>query len=84
MTGKSRGVVLIIEKTPRRRWDKRDEYTSVCERCELKAYRRPDPYSRRWFTEWTREADGFYAHNYNGGKTPPCDPIAVEVRDEEV
>jgi len=56
----------------RHSWDPRTEYRKVCRKCGMEALRRPHPYGRRWFTEWT--LNGKSTDSYNGGKTPPCEP----------
>jgi len=58
----------------RHKWHHRDEHNKTCARCGTQAQQRPDPHSRRWFTEW-RLPDGSYVNNYAGGKTPPCEPV---------
>ena len=56
----------------RHSWDPTSKNRKLCSKCGTEAHRRPDPYSRKWFTEWTR--DGKSTNSYDGGKTPPCSP----------
>lgn len=57
----------------RHRWTHHDKYNSTCQRCQMRAQKRPSPYGRHWWTEW-RLPDGTSCNNYNGEPTPPCRP----------
>lgn len=62
---------MTVAPSKRHKWNHENKETSVCAVCGTRAHRRPDPNSRRWFTEW-RLPDGTFVNNYAGGKTPPC------------
>lgn len=59
----------------RHRWNEVGSHRRRCTGCDLLAIRRPHPYARRWFTEWTRGEQSW--NTLQGDRTPPCEPAAV-------
>jgi hypothetical protein len=58
----------------RHRWEKINDYRKRCQDCDMLADRRPHPYGRRWWTEWTLGDKSW--NTLQGDTTPPCEPAA--------
>ncbi|WP_158834978.1 hypothetical protein [Streptomyces sp. NRRL S-350] len=56
----------------RHRWAEVGSHRKRCGACDLLAIRRPNPYGRQWWTEWTRGEQSW--NTLQGDKTPPCQP----------
>ncbi|WP_333745522.1 hypothetical protein [Streptomyces sp. IBSBF 2950] len=63
-------------KPKRHRWDKASDYRKRCKDCGMHALRRPHPYGRRWWTEWTLGERNW--NTLQGDKTPPCQPTDAD------
>ena len=59
-------------KPKRHRWNKISDYRKRCRDCDMLADRRPHPYRRQWWTEWTLGEKSW--NTLQGDKTPPCQP----------
>ena len=61
----------------RHSWSDDSEFRKTCVKCGLHAMRRPHPYGRQWWTEWTTDA-GLKWDTLSGDKTPTCPPHVDE------
>ena len=65
---------MTTEKpTKRHRWITHTEFRKTCQDCGLRAMKRPHPYGRQWWTEWTT-GTGLSWDTLSGDKTPACPP----------
>ena len=65
---------MTTEKPNKRHnWLKISDYRKRCQDCGLNALRRPHPYGRQWWTEWTTDT-GLSWDTLSGDKTPACPP----------
>lgn len=61
----------------RHSWSDDSEFRKTCVKCGLHSMRRPHPYRRQWWTEWTTDT-GLKWDTLSGDKTPACPPKVDE------
>ena len=68
----------------RHSWEKLEAHRYRCKRedCRAVAEKTPDEHGPGWFTTWTL-ADGRQLSTRHGDRTPPCEPVHLEVEERK-